>query len=325
MNTETSARPRSWRKRFSAALTPLALGPLALGLTTLLAAPLYAQTLEDGVLMQKRVLCAGVVYARDGWKNYWEGSLRRDNGNIGTLTTESATAVGAYGVTDRLNVMAMLPYVRTRASEGPLHGMDGFQDLTVAAKYRFLSAPVGGLGRARAFVVAAASAPVSSYTPDFLPLSIGTGSRRATGRVTADFEADAGWFVGASGAYTRRGNVKLDRPAYYTDDRMYFTNEVAMPDVAEYAVSAGVRRGRLHVPVSVSGQRTLGGGDIRRQDMPFISNRMDFVRLDVLATYALPAPVSALSVRGGVSHVVRGRNVGQATMVTGGLLVGLGF
>ena len=49
-----------------------------------------------------------------------------------------------------------------------------------------------------------------------------------------------------------------------------------MPDVFDYTVSAGYLKRRLHVPISFSQQITLGGGDIRRQDMPFVSNRMNF-------------------------------------------------
>ena len=75
-------------------------------------------------------------------------------------------------------------------------------------------------------------------------------------------------------------------------------------------------RGRLQIPVSLVQQRTLGGGDIRRQDMPFVSNRMDFVRLDGGMMYALPKNVS---VRLGAAHVLSGRNVGQSTTFTSGL------
>jgi hypothetical protein len=64
-------------------------------------------------------------------------------------------------------------------------------------------------------------------------------------------------------------------------------------------------------------QRTLGGGDIRRQDMPFVSNRMDFVRLEGLVMYAVPAP--QLGIRLGMSRIVSGRNVGQSTTLSGGL------
>src|ERR1700694_5904437 len=97
-----------------------------------------AQTSDDGLIMPKRTLSAGVLYAHDSWDQYWEGTLKRTNGNIGTLTTQSTTLVGGYGVTERLGLMAMLPYIRTHASQGVLHDLKGFQDLSLTAKFRLL-------------------------------------------------------------------------------------------------------------------------------------------------------------------------------------------
>ena len=283
-----------------------------------LAASLQAQTIDDGVLLPRRALGAGVLYGHDSWSQYWEGDLKRDNGNIGTLTTQSVTWVAVYGVTDRLSVIAVLPYVWTHASQGPLQGMDGLQDITLAAKYQLLATPFTDRGTLRAMVVGAAGIPASNYTPDFQPLSIGLASRQFSGRFTLNFQAHRGWFLNGSAAYTWRTKVTLDRPAYYTDGQLYLSNEVAMPNVFDYTVSAGYQSGRLCIPISLSQQRTLGGGDIRRQDMPFVSNRMDWVKLGGLVMYSLPAPRD-LGIRLGTSWTASGRNVGQATTLTGGL------
>ena len=282
---------------------------------------LASQAVDDGALLPRRMLSTGVVYARDSWDQYWEGTLRRQNGNIGTLTTQSVTWVSGYGVTDRLSVMAVLPYVWTEASQGTLHGLRGVQDLTVGAKYRLLTEDTRH-GAISAFVGAAASLPMSDYTPDFLPLSIGTGGGRASGRLTLAFQSSAWWFARASAAHTWCSNVTLDRAAYYTDGQLYMTNEVAMPNVVDYSLSAGVTRGRWRIPVTLVQQRTLGGGDIRRQDMPFVSDRMDFTRIDSAVMYALP---KGLSVRVGAGHVLAGRNVGQSTTVSSGLSYAIQF
>lgn len=282
------------------------------------AASLRAQTIEDGLLMPRRALGTGLLYAHDSWTQYWEGTLKRDNGNIGTLTTQSVTWVAGYGATDRLSVMAMVPYVWTSASQGTLQGMRGIQDFTLAAKYQLLSTPFTDRGTLRAMVVGATGIPASNYTPDFLPLSIGLASRRFSGRFTLNFRAHLGWFLNGSAAYTWRTKVKLDRPAYYTDGQLYLSDEVPMPDVFDYTVSAGYQNGRLRIPISLSQQRTLGGGDIRRQDMPFVSNRMDFVKVDGLVMYSVPTP-RELGIHLGASRIVSGRNVGQATTLKVGL------
>jgi hypothetical protein len=92
-----------------------------------------------------------------------------------------------------------------------------------------------------------------------------------------------------------------------------------MPDVFDYVVRAGFQRHGLQVPISFSGQLTQGGGDIRRQDMPFVSNRMNASRVDALVMYYLPQAKN-LAIRLGAAYTVDGRNVGQATTLTGGLL-----
>ena len=73
-----------------------------------------AQTIEDGIMMGRRQLCAGYMYTNDSWSEYWEGSRLRNNGNIGTLTTESHSIYSIYGVTDKWNEL------RTSLSSRPV-------------------------------------------------------------------------------------------------------------------------------------------------------------------------------------------------------------
>ena len=280
---------------------------------------LLAQTVDDSLMMPRNAFCTGFTYQHDAWDRYWEGSRKRENGNIGTVTTQEVSWMGTYGVTSRLNVIAMLPYVWTGASQGVLHGVKGLQDLTVAVKYNVLDTPFTSGGSLRTFAVASAGTPVSDYTPDFLPLSIGSASRRLSGRLVLHFQANPGWFVRGTGAYTWRGNVKLDRSSYYTDGQLFLSNEVAMPDVFDYTVSAGYLSAHLHAPVSFTQQYTRGGGDIRRQDMPFVSNRMNYSRIEALVQYWLPSSRN-LSVRLEAARTLSGRNVGQSTTLAAGLL-----
>lgn len=281
--------------------------------------PSRSQTLDDGLLMAERALCTGFIFSHDSWDHYWEGTLKRDNENIGTLTTRSVIWMGSYGITNRLTAVAMLPYVWTRTSVGVLHGMSGFQDLTAGAKYRILSTPFTSRGAFDVFVSGYVGIPVSNYTPDFLPLSIGLGSRRFSSRLNLQFRSRDNWYLLGSAAYTWRLNVKLERHSYYTDGQLFLSNEVAMPDVFDYTVSFGYRNRRFHFPLSVTQQVTLGGGDIRRQDMPFVSNRMNFIRIDAAAIYTFSKPDDLL-VRAGITQIVDGRNVGESTAFSAGLL-----
>src|SRR4029450_10620624 len=81
------------------------------GFAVAFTAPVWAQTIEDGVMMSKGQLFTGAVYTHDTWDEYWEGGLKRDNGNIGTLTTRSNAWFANYGITDRLNVIGHIPYI----------------------------------------------------------------------------------------------------------------------------------------------------------------------------------------------------------------------
>ena len=283
------------------------------------AAPLRSQTIDDSIMMPKNVLCQGVMYGHDSWDQYWEGTLKRGNGNIGTVTTESLSWSGNYGITDRLNVITMVPYVWTNASQGTLHGQKGFQDITVALKYNLLDTPFTKVGNLRAIVVASGSTPLTDYVPDLLPLTIGSASSHLSGRVTLMFQAKQGWFLESTGSYTWRDKVTLDRPAYFTDGQLTLSDQVLMPDVFDYKLSAGYSKHGFYIPVSFTQQITLGGGDIRRQDMPFISNKMNVSKVDGVAMYYLPKP-KHLAIRLGANYAFSGRNVGQATAFTAGLM-----
>jgi len=296
----------------------------ALALTTSfalsVAAPraVRAQTLEDAELLKPRELNATIMYGHDAWDQYWEGSLKRSNGNIGTITTSSMTSTVGYGVTRRLSMFASLPYVRTEASQGVLHSMEGRQDFTLMAKYRLLDPLIAGHARLKVLAVGAAGIPTSDYTPDFLPLSIGLHSKTLTARAAAHLQDRTGWFFDGFAERMWRGNVTLDRSSYYTNGQLIESNEVAMPDVAVYRGTVGWQREAWCIPVGFTHQRTLGGGDIRRQDSPFVSNRMNFTAAHAELMYYLPR-LSGLRLDLGAAHTLSGRNVGQSTTIMTGL------
>jgi hypothetical protein len=291
---------------------------LLLGLVTATAIPIQAQTIDDGIMLDKGALFTGSVYAHDSWDEYWEGALKRGNGNIGTLTTETITSFANYGLTSRINVIGALPYVWTTASQGVLHGMQGVQDLTIAAKYR-VGEGATSVGRLRAIAVVAGGIPLTDYTPDFQPLSIGMGSTRVAARFTVNLQSEPGWFVNGSTAYTWRSTVTLDRPYYFTNGQFFMTDEVDMPEVFDYVISGGYNRRGLMLAGSYTQQRVQGGGDIRRQDMPFVSNRMNFSRVGGQVMAPIPKRRD-LAGQFSYAFTIDGRNVGQATTITAGIL-----
>lgn len=271
-----------------------------------------SQTDMDAIMMNKKNLCIGPMYGYSSWKNYWEGTFKRDNQNIGTLSSQMVSVMGTYGIKNNLNVVVNIPYVWTNASRGTLHGMSGMQDLSLWLKWRPVSTGVGK-GTFSLFGLGGTSFPTSNYTADFLPMSIGLQSTTFSGRIIADYLLNK-FFVTASGTYTYRNNIKISRNSYYTTE-MHYTNEVEMPDVASFNLRTGYRTGHLMIEAFALNMTTLGGFDIRKNDMPFPSNKMNATSVGAGFRYE----IHRWSFMGDGSYVVAGRNVGQATSFSGGV------
>lgn len=285
---------------------------LALSLVASLA---KAQTPDDAIMMSKKQWCNGLTYMHSSWNKYWEGTFKRDNKNLGTVTTQSVMLMSVYGITDKLNVMANVPYVWTNASAGTLHGLKGFQDIDLDVKYEFYQHKIGK-GVLSLIVVGGLSTPLQKYENDFLPMSIGLGSTNLSGRLTVDYQNGI-FFATASSAYVWRSDVTIDRTSYYTD-QIHYTNKVDMPDQLNSNFNIGIRKRNLIAEAVLMNMYTFGGFDIRKNDMPFVSNQMNMTSLGAHIKYFIPF-VQNLEVIGGADFVIAGRNVGQSQTYTGGL------
>jgi len=285
------------------------------------ALPANAQTDIDGIMMTKNNFCVGGMYGYSSWKNYWEGTLKRNNLNLGTVSTQMISVMGNYGITDKLNIMVGAPYMMTKASAGTLHSMKGVQDGSLWLKWMPVEKTIGK-GDLSIYGIAGASIPLANYEPDFLPLSIGLKSKTLSLRAMGDYQVGK-FFATLSGTYVFRSNIKLDRDAYYTTE-MHYTNEVKMPDVLSFNFRAGYRYGNWIAEAIVDKMNTLGGFDITRNNMPFPSNKMNATKVGANFKYEINA-VHGLSVIASGNYVVAGRNVGQATTIEGGVFYIINF
>lgn len=268
-----------------------------------------AQTDADGLMMNPKQLCAGFVGQTSSWTNYWEGTLKRSNENLGRITTNSVAFMANYGLAKKWNLLVAVPYVATKASAGTLMGLQGIQDGEIWLKYQPLRIQKG-THQLNVLALAGGSAPLSNYTPDFLPLSIGLQSVRLQGRLMLDYQYKR-FFATAHGTYTHRRNIELDRTAYYTD-RMMYSSEVYMPDQLGWQFRTGYRKASFIAEAIASRMVTLGGFDITRNNMPFASNRMNATMVGTHLKYYLPGKLKNISVDGMYQYTVAGRNVGQA-------------
>lgn len=280
-----------------------------------------AQTPTDAIMMNKNQFCAGFMYTHSAWENYWEGTLKRNNENLGTVSSQSVMFMANYGITNNLNIMVGLPYVWNKASAGTLHGSKGLQDISLDLKWRALRKNFGK-NKLSLFLLGGVSTPSTNYVIDYLPLSIGLGSNNLSGRVMLDYFRNK-ITVTASAAYVLRSNVKIDRTAYY-DTELHHTNEVAMPDAANYQLRAGYRGKYLIAEAILNNWTTLGGFDMTRNNMPFPSNKMNATTIGANFKYTLPV-LTNLSVLAGVNQVIAGRNMGQSTAINAGIFYAVYF
>ncbi|MFV5683890.1 hypothetical protein ACM55I_00415 [Flavobacterium sp. GB2R13] len=293
-------------------------------LSCLLLAPIFmnAQTDIDGIMMSKNNFCVGAIYQYSSWDEYWEGSLKRENQNLGTVSTKSIGLMGNYGISDKLNAIFSVPYVETNASAGTMKGQKGIQDLSLTLKYMPLEKTVGQ-STYSIYALGSFSTPLSDYPADYLPLSLGLRSKTASLRLMGDYQR-GNFFTTLSGAYVKRANITIDRNAYLTDE-IHYTNEVDMPDAISVNFRAGYRSNRLIAEFVIDNWVTQSGGfDITKNNMPFPSNTMNALKYGVNSKYTFKK-IPELSLVAGYNYVVEGRNVGKSDTFYGGLFYVINF
>lgn len=282
--------------------------------------PLFAaaQTPSDAVMMRKGEICLALMYSHDSWDQYWEGTLLRENGNIGTFTRQSVMPMFALGLSDRINVIAMLPWVHSEASQGQLKGISGFQDFGLYVKATALNEELGS-GKLTFHPAVGFTIPTSDYLEDYAPFSLGLGCPDLSLRGILQYKLDMGLFIKGNAAYQVRGNAKIERDFYYTTHGVY-SDEIDMPNAMTYGATLGawMLNNSLKLEVTFDGMNTFGGHDIRRQDVGFPSNKMEFTRLGAGFQYFLPFATS-FSIIGYGGQVMTGRNVGESTTIQAGI------
>ncbi|GAB4028351.1 hypothetical protein GCM10028809_15950 [Spirosoma gilvum] len=276
-----------------------------------------AQMPNDAIYMGKKQLCVAGMYGYSSWSQYWENTLKRENFNIGTHTTQSVMVMPAYGISNRVNVILSLPYVWTSTSAGNLMGQHGIQDLSAWLKMKVVKA--GGFSLN---AIVGGSIPVGNYVPSFLPMSIGLQCRTFTGRLLASYrEPRTGIYLTGHGSYGWRSNITIDQNSYQADDRVYNTDQVLVPNTYDVAVRLGVQRKGWQTEVWAERSSCLSGDNIRRNDMPFPTNNM---QATTVGWYGKVQPRN-IGVNARVGYVVDGMNVGQSTSYMVGLLYQINF
>jgi hypothetical protein len=273
-----------------------------------------AQTPTDGLMMPQGQLCLLGQYSNATWDAYWQGETKRTNANLGSFTNQNVMLMGNYGISNKLNVMLGVPYVWTKASASYLQGQKGIQDLSVFLKYQALEARLGS-GAFKVQATGGLSSPVSNYTGDFLPFSIGLHSKTASLRAIVHYAFDMGLYATAQAGHTWRSNITIDRDAYLFNNELINSDQMPVPNVFDYSARIGFIKPRYQTEIWYDAFTGLTGDDIRYNEAPQASNKMAAGQIGWFGKGFITKRWALLA---SVSQVLSGRNVGESLTWTGG-------
>ena len=205
---------------------------ILLGVGLVCAGTMYGQTFADAIMMKKKEICFAFMFDQGKWDQYWEGTTLISNENIGTFTRNTYAPMIAYGITDKLNVLLVTPYVETMSTGGQLAGMQGFQDVNIGLKYEAFKKDFGK-HRVSALATVQFATRMTNYLSDYLPYSLGLGTQQFAGRVISQYEFNKMIYVRASAAYIWRGQTEAERNYYYNNGS-YYTTYMDVPSAVNY-------------------------------------------------------------------------------------------
>jgi hypothetical protein len=232
-------------------------------------------------------------YTGESYDEFWVGTTKVADPGVGEVETTSLSLWGRYGFTDRLAVVANLPYVDV-TSDG-LGGFEdsGLQDLSVLGLVRLVaSGPhslTGGAGL---------STPVQNYRGNH-PVSLGDDSTDALFRLVYQFHSGP-FYVSQQVGYDLRGDDVPDGFPLYTE--------------------AGYTHGRVTFSGSYKRYVADGGSDIGDPGFTFPGNQEELERLGG-KVYARLTP--RWGVAAGAFTTLDGRNTGDASGYSLGVVMGI--
>jgi hypothetical protein len=215
------------------------------------------------------------------------------------------------GITDKVNVILSLPYVKTGASAGQLTGVQGIQDLGISVKALLLEKSLGK-GKLTGFSNLSFSTPASNYLSDYMPFSLGFGANELGIRAIGKYELDKGPYFRASYSYLHRGVTEAERDFYYAD-QAYYTSKMDVPNafLGQVTLGSWMLKKRLRVEASLTAINSTSGDDIRDYSMPQPTNKVDFDRVEGFAQYYFNSNGRGFGLIASYQQAISGRNMGQ--------------
>lgn len=239
---------------------------------------------------------AALSYSAESYDEFWRGETKVSTPpQLGEVETTSVNLWLRYGFTDRLSIVANVPYVDVDSDGTMGFADDGIADVEALALFSVLDRSGAG-ARHRLVVGAGVRTPASDYVAD-APVSLGDGSTDLLLRLV--YQVEVGGFYASQ-------QIGLD------------SREDDVPDTFPLHTEAGYTWGRVTGSLFYSQLFADGGTDIGEPGFTFPSNEEEYERaggkLFARFTESFGGSLSAFT-------TLDGRNTGDATGVAAGLVV----
>jgi len=272
-------------------------------------ASMQAQSLVSGFMNGKGKGSVALSYAYEQYDKVLLAPNDADGVPVfNEVTLTSASIYGAYGLTNRLDVVMSLPHIKAEGDADPTvlnelgfeNSRSGLQDLSLYLRYNPYSLELGE--NQLDFILAAGlKTPLGDYRVDEGLQSIVAIGNRATsvnGIGMAQFRTPSGFFAGAQAGYSFRSDE--------------------VPNALLGEIKLGYAGRGIYVDAWYAGQVSDGGVNILGEGFVgfFPATDVTYTRAGV----TVYVPVAAgFGVSGGAGRYLSGRNIGQATHFFGSL------
>lgn len=225
------------------------------------------------------------------------------------VNLNSVSLYATYGISDRLEVAASLPYISAQGNADAVvletlgfeNTRNGIQDLSLFAKYSAFNTEIG-MSRLNFQIAAGLKTPIGNYRAEEGLQSIIAIGNRATsinGMAIAHFQSGSGLFATTQAGYSiRNGEV---------------------PNALLGEIKVGYATRRFYVDAWYAGQVSDGGVDILGEGFNgfFPATDVTFNRAGI----NLYVPIAGgVGVSAGVSKYLNGRNVGESMGYSGSVV-----
>jgi hypothetical protein len=272
------------RDTFRGRRAPAAL--FALLVVTLLAPAASALDL-NGFLPEAGAGAVAISYSAESYDEFWAGDTRTSAPPLGEVETTSVNLWLRWGFTDRISLVANVPYVEVDTDGSAGFEDDGLADVEALVLFSALDR-TSGAARHRLIAGVGGRTPASSYVAD-APVSLGDGSTDILVRIVYQLEVGS-FYASQQIGYDSRG-----------DD---------VPDTFPLYTEAGYTWGRVTGSLFYSRLMSDGGTDIGDPGFTFPSNEEEYSRMGGKAYVRLGG---RLGVAASAFTTLDGRNTGDTT------------